>query len=125
MNELKEPPIGSVFYEIGWKREEPCSPIVITRVYCGRAKDPSMHPDAPEYYMAAEFSTWWNVTVAWKTPIEPRHCLKYRSLEDMLASLKTWEEVYEWIIKEGKNWRDSMNQRTDSAGFFTSSSDPQ
>jgi hypothetical protein len=85
---LKEPALGSVLYEVGYEREEPCSPIIITRVYCGHAKDPSK-PGAPKYYLAAEFSTWWNVTVAFKAPIEPRHCLKYQSLEDMLGSLKT------------------------------------
>ena len=56
---LQEPRIGSVLYEIGYKREEPCSPIIITRVYCGRAQDPALAKDAPEVYLAAEFSTWW------------------------------------------------------------------
>jgi len=108
---LKEPPIGTVLYEMGYKGEEPCSPVIITRVYCGRAKDPSLVPDAPEVYMAVEFSVWWNVTVAFKNKILPSHALKFRSLEDMLNILKPWEAVHQWIVKDGKNWRKSMKLR--------------
>lgn len=103
-----EPPLGTVFYEIGWKRESPCGPIVITRVYCGRANDPATN--GAECYLAVEFSKWWFLTNVSRTAIGPQHALKFRSLKEMLRSMKCWEDVCAWVWKDGRNWEKAMTR---------------
>ena len=100
----REPPIGTVLYQVGWKRENPKAPIIITFVYCGRVQ-----LRGQKYFLLVEFNRWWNRTqLGW--PIGAEHGVKVSTLELMMDSCETWPEVCAWVKKNAKNSRSKLKQ---------------
>ena len=93
------PKIGTVFYIIGYKREEPLAPIISSRVYCGRVKKNGIF-----YHSFVDFLRWWNLTQN-HHKIKADDGLLVRNLSDLTGGMKTWDEVLEWVAKKGRNWR--------------------
>jgi hypothetical protein len=100
----KEPALGSVLFEVGFKHEEPSSPVIISYVYCGLVED-----NGEKYFLLVEFLKWWIKTQR-GLPIEAGDGLKVRTLEQLLDLRKDWNEVVAWTQKHRKDWRKKMKE---------------
>lgn len=100
-----EPPLGTVFYEVGFKREEPRAPMIITWVYCGRVME-----NGNEYHLLVEYGKWWTLTNVFKVPIEGKHGLKIPSLDQLYEGRESWAEVVQWVNDCGKDWRKAFRK---------------
>lgn len=91
--------LGAVLYEIGYKRQEPPAPVIISRVYCGRTDY-----SGQEYHLFVEFRRWWNLTERGHA-IGADDGLLVRNLSELDDSLKTWDEVCDWVAANRTGWQ--------------------
>jgi len=97
------PSMGQVFYEVGFKREEPAAPIVITWVYGG-----TVERSGAAHHLLIEFSRWWLWRQQEGKTSDPPGGLLIPTLEQLYEGRETWDQVVRWVRKCGRRWRNAM-----------------
>jgi len=101
---LQAPPLGTVFYEVGFKREEPCAPVIISWIYGGTVLD-----HGREFHLLVEFSRGWN-RERLEFAVKTQAGLKIPTLEQLYEGRERWEDVLRWTKACGMNWRSKMER---------------